>query len=63
VIADRELEADIKSKWIDVGLPVAQMTVEDSRFSIPILEISKIPLDEKIIKKGQTKRFFLRVAH
>lgn len=63
VIADRELEAEIKSKWIDAGLPVAQMTVEDSRFSIPILEISKIPLDEKIIKKGQTKRFFLHVGH
>jgi hypothetical protein len=63
VIVDRELEADMKSKWIDAGLPVAQMTVDASRFSIPILEISKIPLDEKIIKKGQTKRFFLHVGH
>lgn len=63
VIADRDLETRIKEKWIDAGLPVAQMTVEASRFSIPILEISKIPLDEKIIKKGQTKRFFLHVDH
>jgi hypothetical protein len=63
VIADRELETEIKSKWIDAGLPVTHMTVEASRFSIPILEISKIPLDQKIIRKGQTKRFFLHVGH
>ncbi len=62
VIADRELESDVKNKWIDAGLPVTHMTVEDSRFSIPILEISKIPLDERVIQKGQTKRFFLHIG-
>ncbi len=63
VITDRELESDIKTKWIDAGLPVAHMTAEANRPRIPFLEISKIPLDEKIIKKSQTKRFFLHVSH
>lgn len=63
VIADRELESDIKTKWIDAGLPVAHMTAEANRPRIPFLEISRIPLDDKIIRKGQTKRFFLHVGH
>lgn len=63
VIADRDLESDIKTKWIDARLPVAHMTAEANRPRIPFLEISKIPLDDKIIRKGQTKRFFLHVGH
>jgi hypothetical protein len=55
VISDKALEADIKSKWIDAQLPVRQISAEESSLSIPILEVSKIPLDESIIRLSKAK--------
>jgi len=56
VIADKELEADIKSNWIDRSLPVRQISGEESKTSIPILEVPKIPLDGNIIQRSKVKR-------
>jgi hypothetical protein len=62
VILDEQLERDLKAKWMDQNLPVREIPVEESRQAIPILEITKIPLDENIIRMNKTKRFFLYVG-
>ena len=62
-IADEELETGIKTRWIERGMPIKIVSVEESRQSIPILEVSKIPLDVQIINMNKAKRFFLHVGH
>jgi hypothetical protein len=56
VISDKELEAEIKSNWIDKSLPVRQMSGEESKTSIPMLEVPKIPLDGNIIERSKIKK-------
>ena len=63
VISDEELENSIKTRWIDRSLPVRLISVEESRQSIPIQEVPKIPLDEEIMRNNNAKRFFLYVGH
>jgi hypothetical protein len=55
VISDKALEADVKSRWEDAKLPVRQLLAEESGLRIPILEVSKIPLDENIILLSKAK--------
>jgi len=55
VISDKTLEADIKNKWEDIHLPVREITAGDSALSIPILELSKIPLDESIVRLSRSQ--------
>lgn len=56
VIADKELEMKIKSNWIDKSMPIRQMSGGESKTSIPILEVPKIPLDGNIIQRSKIKR-------
>lgn len=62
-IADEELETRIKTEWIDKSQPIRIISVEESRQSIPILEVPKIPLDEEIMRNSKARRFFLHVGH
>jgi hypothetical protein len=55
IVVDKELEAEIKSNWIDKSLPVRQMSGEESKTSIPIIEVAKIPLDIYILQKNKLK--------
>jgi hypothetical protein len=56
VIADKELEMKIKSNWVDKSMPVRQMSGGESKTSIPILEVPKIPLDGNIIQRSKIKK-------
>lgn len=56
VIADKELEMKIKSNWVDKSMPVRQISSGESKTSIPILEVPKIPLDGNIIQRSKIKK-------
>jgi hypothetical protein len=60
-IADEELEMKIKTNWVDNGLPIRIISVDESKQSVPILEVPKIPLDEEIMRSNKARRFFLHV--
>lgn len=50
-IEDPELEAAIREKWIDKGLPVKYTTAEEARLKIPLAEIQKVKLDAKVLQR------------
>lgn len=50
-ISDPELEAALKEKWFDKGLPVRYATAEEAKVRIPISEVSSIRLDSALVAK------------
>lgn len=62
-ISDEDLEYNIKTRWIERSMPIRVISVEESKQTIPIIEVPKIPLDKQIINMNKAKRFFLYVGH
>jgi len=50
-INDPELEAAIREKWIDKGLPVKYTTAEEAKLKIPLAEIQRVRLDTKVLQR------------
>ena len=55
IISDKDLETAIRERWMDKGLPVKFITGDDSRVNIPILQVSKIPLDLRILQMASAR--------
>ncbi|GEM_PF-595604 len=53
IVADAELEGAVRGGWIEKGLPVRNSSGEESRVSIPVLEISKVELDPSILERSR----------
>lgn len=54
IIKDSELEEKINENWIKRSLPIKEIRPEDLQIKIPILEINKISLDDKILERAKT---------
>lgn len=50
LISDVELEESIKKNWISRKLPIREITAEENMLRVPILEVDKIPIDQKIVE-------------
>ncbi|MDI9608676.1 MAG: hypothetical protein QFX34_00170 [Candidatus Verstraetearchaeota archaeon] len=50
-IDDPDLEAAIREKWIEKGLPVKYTTAEEAKLKIPIEEIQRVRLDMKVLQR------------
>lgn len=57
LISDEELEENIREGWVKRALPLKEISAEESMLRVPILEVDKIPLDQRIleISKAQLK--------
>ncbi len=53
VVKNHELEMSIKDRWIKLGLPLVQISADENKVKIPILEIDRIPLDINILEKAR----------
>ncbi len=51
IVNDIELEEKIKEYWINKSLPIKEISIEESMLKIPILELHKIKLDNKILRR------------
>jgi len=55
MISDPVLEVNIRENWIKKGLPSAEISVDESLLRIPLLELDRIPLDQRIIEISKSR--------
>ncbi|MCX8181918.1 MAG: hypothetical protein N3D12_02240 [Candidatus Methanomethyliaceae archaeon] len=55
MISDQELEESIREKWVNRMLPIREISVDDNMLRIPLIELDRIPLDQRIIEAAKAK--------
>ncbi|MEM3365155.1 MAG: hypothetical protein QXM93_01905 [Candidatus Methanomethyliaceae archaeon] len=55
MISDPELEENIREMWIKKMLPTTEISVDESMLRVPIMELDRIPLDQRIIEISKVK--------
>ncbi|MGQ9759594.1 MAG: hypothetical protein ACUVQ5_03355 [Candidatus Methanomethylicaceae archaeon] len=50
LILEAELEESIREKWIKRMLPLREISAEESMLRVPLLEVDRIPLDQRIVE-------------